>query len=165
MSRRKRFQINKNTKSTFSLNITSLCDMFTIMLVFLLQSFAVSELQIDPVQGLRLPSSNTNLNPIEGVRLTVTKEDLRLGEQVLLPLTEKRFQASALDSSDPNFIPQLFAELDKIAKDPEQKEHVKEGRLLLQADATLPYDTLRKVLYTASMAGFPQLKMVTMLGN
>ena len=165
MSRRKRFQINKNAKSTFSLNITSLCDMFTIMLVFLLQTFAASELQIDPVQGLRLPSSNTNLNPVEGVRVVVTKEDLRLGEQVIVSLKDRKFEAAAVDSSDPNFLPLLFAELDKLAKDPEQKEHVKEGRLLLQADASVPYDTLRKVLYTASMAGFPQLKMVTMLGN
>ncbi len=164
MSRRKRFHFNTNRKSTFALNITSLTDMFTIMLVFLLQTFATSDVQIEPINGMRLPTSNSNLNPIEGVRLIVTKENLMIGENKIATLQDRKFTAHDIDGADPNFLPLLFNELDKLAKN-STDEQVKEGRILLQADASLPYDTLRKVLYTASMAGFPQLKMVAMLSN
>lgn len=164
MSRRKRFHFDTNRKSTFLLNITSMTDMFTIMLVFLLQTFATSDVQIEPINGMRLPSSNTNLNPIEGVRLILTKEDLRIGEQKLIDLKDKKFTVESTDGADPNFLPTLFNELDKLAKN-SKDEYVKEGKILLQADTSLPYETLKKVLYTASMAGFPQLKMVAMLSN
>lgn len=164
MSRRKRFSFNTNRKSTFALNITSMTDMFTIMLVFLLQTFATADVQIEPKDGMRLPSSNSNLNPVEGVRLIVTQNDLLIGEQKIASLKDKKFDNHDIDGADPNFLPILFNELDKLAKN-STDEHIKEGRILLQADASLPYDTLRKVLYTASMAGFPQLKMVAMLSN
>ena len=164
MSRRKRAQFGANKKSTFLLNITSMTDMFTIMLVFLLQTFSTSDIPIEPINGMRLPSSNSNLNPIEGVRLIVTKDELLIGKQKIADLKDKKFDAHDIDGADANFLPLLFNELDKLAKN-STDEHVKEGRILLQADASLPYDTLRKVLYTASMAGFPQLKMVAMLSN
>ncbi|HRO67294.1 MAG TPA: biopolymer transporter ExbD [Pseudobdellovibrionaceae bacterium] len=164
MSRRKRPNFGANRRSTFALNITSMTDMFTIMLVFLLQTFATADVQVEPVQGMRLPSSNSNLNPIEGVRLIVTKDELLIGEHKLATLKDKKFDIHDIDGADANFLPLLFNELDKLAKN-STDEHIKEGRILLQADASLPYDTLRKVLYTASMAGFPQLKMVAMLGN
>ena len=60
---------------------------------------------------------------------------------------------------------QMDVELDKRAKEMGDKAEIKEGRVLLQADAGLPYETLKKVMYTASMAGYPQLKMVTTVGN
>lgn len=167
MSRRKRFQPNIKKNSTFFLNINSLTDMFTIMLVFLLQTYSTADVEVTPVKGMRLPASNTSLNPVEGVRLTVTKEELRVGDHVLTSLKEKQFASKDMDSSDPNFLPALFAELDKMAKDEKTKDKdwVKQGRVLLQADVALPYETLKKVMYTASMAGFPQLKLVTMVGN
>lgn len=167
MSRRKRFQPNIKKNSTFFLNINSLTDMFTIMLVFLLQTYSTADVEVSPVAGLRLPASNTSLNPVEGARVTVSKDELRMGDHVLTSLKDKQFAAKDTDVNDPNFLPVLFAELDKLAKDEatKDKEWVKQGRVLLQADVAVPYQTLKKVMYTASMAGFPQLKLVTMVGN
>ena len=62
-------------------------------------------------------------------------------------------EASAVDPKDLNFIRPLFDELQKL--------NAKSGVVLLQADQELPYSTLRKVMYTASMAGFPNVKLVT----
>lgn len=165
MSRRQRYKPMIKSQSTFFLNITSMTDMFTIMLVFLLQTYSTADLEIIPQKNVRLPSSNTSLNPIEGVRITLSEEALKIGEQTVASLKDRRFAASDTDAKDPNFLPGLFAELDKLAKQDQPSEALKQGRVLLQADARLPYETLRKVMYTASMAGFPQLKMVTMVGN
>lgn len=164
MSRRKAYAPPR-LKTTFGLNITSMTDMFTILLVFLLQTFSTSDVEIVPINGMNLPSTTSNLNPIEGVRINLSKEELKIGDHLVASLQGKQFLAKDVDAKDPNFLPLLFNELNELAKNPDNKEFLKEGRLLLQADVSLPYDTLRKVLYTASMAGFPQLKMVAMLAN
>jgi Biopolymer transport protein ExbD/TolR len=56
---RNRYQVPVKKNQSFTLNITSMTDMFTILLVFLLQSFAAGEVQIDAAEGVRLPSSTT----------------------------------------------------------------------------------------------------------
>ncbi|MFS4460410.1 ExbD/TolR family protein [Bdellovibrio sp. HCB2-146] len=165
MSRRQRYSLPKKKSSTFTLNITSMTDMFTIMLVFLLQTYSTSEVQIIPENGLRLPQSATTTNPTEAVKLSLSATALKMDQTKLADVKDTDFLPQDLESSDTNFIKPLFAELDKLAKDPAAKQHIKDGKILLQADRSLPYSTLRKVMYTASMAGFPQMKLVTLVGE
>lgn len=167
MSRRRRFEPNLNKNSTFALNITSMTDMFTIMLVFLLQTYSTSEVQIIPEKDLRLPSSASLVNPTEAIKLSLSKDALKIDQTKIADIKNDDFLNQDLEDKDANFIKPLFSELDKIAKSEKEKDkpHVKQGRILLQADRALPYQTLRKVMYTASMAGFPQLKLVTIVGD
>lgn len=164
MSRRRRFEYTPKN-STFTLNITSMTDMFTIMLVFLLQTYSTADIQIIPENGLRLPTSSTMVNAVEAVKISLSREALKIDQTKIADIKNSQFLDSDLESSDSNFIKPLFAELDKLAKESQDKPHIKEGRILLQADKELPYATLRKVMYTASMAGFPQLKLVTLVGD
>jgi biopolymer transport protein ExbD len=165
MSRR-RYELPKQ-KSTFGLNITSMTDMFTILLVFLLQTYSTSDVELFPEAGLRLPQSSSNNNPIESIKLVVSKELMKIYKNKIDYKKKSYFFVNYIDPNDSNFILPLFNELDKLAKDEKLKDNpaVKEGRILLQADSGLPYSTLRKVMYTASMAGFPQLKLVTLVGD
>ncbi|MFV8258548.1 ExbD/TolR family protein [Bdellovibrio bacteriovorus] len=167
MSRRRRYEPKTKKNSTFGLNITSMTDMFTIMLVFLLQSYNTSDVQITPESNLRLPSSASMTNATESIKLSLNGEALKIDQTKIADVKNSDFLPQDLEEKDTNFIKPLFQELDKIAKSETEKDkaHVKEGRILLQADKDLPYATLRKVMYTASMAGFPQLKLVTMVGE
>jgi len=165
MSRRRRYSPPLKRNSSFTLNITSMTDMFTLLLVFLLQSYNTNEVQIEPVDGMRLPASNTQLNPNDGVNVSVSIDSIKIDKKEVGHIVNKQVDGKDLDPNDTNFILPLFTELDRIMKSDKDKKIVKEGRILLQADASLPYSTLRKVMYTASMAGFPQLKMVTTVGN
>lgn len=165
MGNRRRYELPKKKNSTFTLNITSMTDMFTIMLVFLLQSYTISDVEMNPVDGLRLPSSASMVNPTESLKLSLSKDSLRIAETKIADIKNSEFLTSDLEDKDTNFIKPLFAELEKISKESPDKKHIKEGKILLQADRDLPYGTLRKVMYTASMAGFPQLKLVTMVGE
>ncbi len=165
MSRRQRYQPNIKKNSTFTLNITSMTDMFTIMLVFLLQSYSTSEVQIVPEESIRLPQSTTMANPVEAIKISLSNTALKIDQTTIADLKNADFLPKDLEDKDTNFIKPLFNELDKLAKSEEQPAHIKEGRILLQADRNLPYATLRKVMYTASMAGFPQLKLVTLVGE
>ena len=154
-------EIKKN--QSFALNITSMTDMFTILLVFLLQTFASADVQIDPVEGLRLPSSNTEKNPVIGIKISITHNQLTIDKVLLAQIKNNEFEKIVLDPSDSNFIRPLFIALQKINTEKNIKDSP--GKILFQADQDLPYSTIRKVMYTASMAGFPNLKLVTVAGN
>jgi biopolymer transport protein ExbD len=160
---RKRFEVPLKRKQSFSLNITSMTDMFTILLVFLLQSYSTSEVILNPAEGVRLPQSVTEKNPIDGAKLSISATQLKFDEKVLASLNSNAFDAASIDSNDSNFIKPLFEELQNFNK--ENEKLAKTGKVLLQADEDLPYSVIRKVMYTASMAGFPNLKLVTMVGR
>lgn len=164
MSRRQRYRSDVRKNSSFTLNITSMTDMFTILLVFLLQTFSSSDVEILPIDGLRLPASNTTANPVNGIKVSISKESIRIDDKIIATVKDLNVDEKAIDPKDHNFILPLFNELDQLAKKAE-KGPAKEGKILLQADESLPYQTVRKVMYTASMAGFPQLKMVTVVGD
>lgn len=163
---RRRFELPRQ-KSTFGLNITSMTDMFTILLVFLLQTYSTSVVQLTPETGLRLPQSSSMTNPVESIKVIVSKELVKIDTNKIAEMKNADFNSKDIDPNDSNFILPLFNELDKLAKDEKLKNDpaVKEGRILLQADAELSYSVLRKVMYTASMAGFPQMKLVTIVGD
>lgn len=161
---RRRYEPMTKKNSTFGLNITSMTDMFTILLVFLLQTFSTADVQINPAKDVRLPSSKSEANPVEAIKLSLSNSELKLEEKTVAQLNSAKFKDSDLEAHDPNFIEPLFRQLDQLAKNA-TKGPAKEGKILLQADKDLPYATIRKVMYTASMAGFPQLKLVTVAGN
>lgn len=161
--KRKRFEIPIKKNQSFTLNITSMTDMFTILLVFLLQTFAAGEINLDPASGVRLPSSSTEKNPVNGVKVSVSATEIKFDQKVVATIKNNLVDAAALDTQDSNFIKPLFEELKKF-NDTDAKL-AKTGKILLQADQELPYSTLRKIMYTASMAGFPNLKLVTTVGN
>lgn len=179
MSRRKRFELNKNHSGTFGLNITSMTDMFTILLVFLLQTYSTADIQVTPDQGQALPVSNVDANPVMSVQVSVTKNELKIENRTIASLKDMDFTGQDIDANDPNFIKPLFQELEKLAKDEKKKDEdfqsgatkvkpnpgILDGKILVKADQNLSYGVLRKVMYTASMAGFPKMKMATVVGN
>lgn len=167
MTRRRKFEMKMNQNSTFTLNITSMTDMFTLLLVFLLQNFATSAVEINQVEGLKLPQSNSYKNPTDIIQVSVSLSEIKVADKVVAKVQDRLIASADVDPQDSNFIQPLFKELQERAKDPKARkgEDQDNGQLLLQADRKLPYQTLRKVMYTASMAGFPHVKLITVLGQ
>lgn len=160
---RSRVKINIKRNQSFGLNITSMTDMFTILLVFLLQSFAAGEINIDPASGVRLPSSSTEKNPVDGARVSISSSEIKFDQKVVATVKDNKVDVAALDVNDNQFIKPLFDELKELNL--KNEKLAKTGKMLLQADENLPYEVLRKVMYTASMAGFPNVKLVTTVAN
>ena len=111
MSRRRRYQPPTNHSSTFGLNITSMTDMFTILLVFLLQSYSSADVQIIPDKGQDLPLSSSEANPVRAVEVSITRTELKVADRVIASIQNDDFVKSDVDSNDSNFIPVLFKEL------------------------------------------------------
>jgi len=155
-----------NRRATFGLQLTAMVDMFTILLVFLLKSQSSSAVRFTPVEGLKLPISITAEEPIEALKLIVTKQGIFVNEDKILDLKEGVVDKSLVDGKDPLFIPSLFDQLDKHAKNSQSIAEVNEtvkfdGKIILQADSELSYGILQQVMYTATTAGYADLKLAT----
>lgn len=154
--RRSRYQLPDNKNQSFTLNITSMTDMFTILLVFLLQSYAATTVPIDTPESMKLPTSNSEKNPVHAVKLALSQKDLIFETEKIASLQE--IQINSKNAGD-ELIEPLLARLQKV-----DKKQAADGLLMLQADQATPYSTLKKVLYTASVAGFTNIKLVTVVG-
>ena len=154
--RRKKFSPRRDSGS-FLLNITSMTDMFTILLVFLLQTYSVHEAPFEMEKSLQLPMSNADVAPSKTLGVVVSQDELKLNNQVVAQLDHGSFLNTDLQASGggESMIPKLYALLKAMEKGP--------GPLTVQADAALSYDVIKKVLHTAQSAGFAQIKLATVV--
>ena len=165
MARRKKFFKDRAPKhKSFVLQITSMVDMFTILLVFLLKSFASSPSHITPMKGLALPVSNNIKSADQALKLIVSDEGIFVESRLVLSFKNRRVASKDLRKGDADFITPLFKELEKQGKLLSQisEDEAVSRKVLMQADASMPYDILKKVMYTTSLAGFPNLKLATL---
>lgn len=156
--------MDRRTPSSFKIQITSMVDMFVILLVFLLKSYSTSPVNITPKDGLRIPESTATQDPIDVVKLIVAEDGVFVEEKKVMALEKGRVPASLADANDPSFLRALFEALDERAKLAKSISKVNDsfefdGKVLLQADRELSYDVLQKIMYTSMMAGYADVKL------
>ena len=156
--------IDKRSPSTFKIQITSMVDMFVILLVFLLKSYSTSPVNIEANKDLHLPVSSSTKDPVDVLKLIVSKAGIFVEDKKVVDLKEGRIENKELDSADTQFIRSLFNELDSRAQQSRGIAKVNDtiefdGKVVLQADRSLPYELLKKVMYTSMMAGYSDVKI------
>ena len=156
--------IDKRTPSTFKIQITSMVDMFVILLVFLLKSYSTSPVIISPSDKLTLPASTSSKDPTDVLKLVVSKVGIFVEDTKVVDLQQGVLDVKDVDANDTQFIRALYTALDEQAKKARNIASVNEemefdGKVMMQADRSLPYELLRKVMYTSMMAGFSDVKI------
>src|SRR3954463_2080504 len=63
------------------LNITAMMDMMTIILVFLIKSYASSAVTMTASEDLKPPISTTRLTPKDTIAVTITPKNVLIGEK------------------------------------------------------------------------------------
>jgi biopolymer transport protein ExbD len=156
--------MDRRSPSSFKIQITSMVDMFVILLVFLLKTYSTSPVNITPKDGMRLPESSSLTEPIDVVKLVVSRDGVFVEEKKVMDLQQGKLAAGAVDANDASFLRPLFEELDARAKHAKDISKVNDsfefdGKVLMQADRDLAYDVLQKVMYTSMMAGYADVKL------
>ncbi len=169
MIRRRGFAkyMDKRAPSTFKIQITSMVDMFVILLVFLLKSYSTSPVTINPSADLTLPASSSTKDPVDALKLVVSKNGIYVDDKKIVNINQGALDSKDVDATDTNFIRALYDALDAqatkskdIAKQNETVEF--DGKVVMQADRDLSYNLLRKVMYTSMMAGYADVKIAVM---
>jgi biopolymer transport protein ExbD len=147
-------------------NITSMMDMMTIILVFLLNSFSAEPLPVSASERLELPVAQAHSAPVLAVQVVLSQEDVRVdGEPVLRlsPVADPVTGLPSLAFEDeaeaaaglPTFRARLAAKAARLVQTGQDAAGAEvHGKLLVTSDASIPYGVLKSVLYAAGEEGF-----------
>ena len=162
-----------------SLNITSMMDMMTIILVFLLKSYSTDDVSVAPSDDLQVPISSSKKPAKLAVNVVVSRKDIVVdGELVLdlekgvdpetghevikVPASEKRGQRI-------NNLYKVLFDKASNAKELGQRTGAADfefkGEILLQCDKRLPFSVIREVMFTAGQAQFGNFRFVVIKGS
>lgn len=174
MARRK----NRRNAADAGLNITSMMDMLTIILVFLLKSFSTDEIAVRPSTDLEIPVSSAAKAPKVAVNLVVSRREI-LVDGVPVVTLENTLDSRGLESvripaaaKMGLLVSDLFRVLDDKAQvargadahtDAEDRDF--RGQVLLQCDRRVPFSLLREVMHTAGQAKFDEFRFVVIKGG
>lgn len=166
MARRaSRFSRGKNKQTVFDIDITSLLDILTIMLVFLLQSYNSSGVIINVPKDIELPRSASETLNNFGVNIQVSKTQIFVDDAEVVNTDIPDDQL--FDEGGRRIVP-LYNELVKIKEIIKQSEKLSpqakkfSGVANLVVDKTLKYSYLKRIMYTCAAAGFKEFKFVVL---
>lgn len=153
-SRRKKHDTSgRNVK----LNLTSMMDMFTIILVFLLKTYSTEGQLIQPSESLSLPKSTIQTPPESALDLIVSKDHVLVNGQPVADMNDVRSQEAFV-------IKPLQEELQhhstQARKMEEQYGVPFSGKVTIQGDKSIEYKDLVKVMATCGSSDYPNMRLV-----
>ncbi|MFL5783418.1 MAG: ExbD/TolR family protein [Bacteriovoracaceae bacterium] len=164
--RASRFANRRRKDRVIDIDITSLLDVLTILLVFLLQSYNSSGVIINVPNGIDLPrSASESLNNF-GVNIQVSRTNIWVDDKEVLT-AETANEGQVFDEGGRRIVP-LYNELIKIKETIKLSEKLSpeatkfSGIANLVVDKNLKYSYLKRVMYTAASAGFKEFKFVVL---
>ena len=146
------------------LNITAMMDMMTIILVFLLKSYAASSIMLTQSEDIKPPISSTRAVPKDTVAVTITTQDILVGDRVVVTLENGQVPPRLLDGRLVRPLDQaLRHEVDKLKTIAARNPSAPFSReLSVIGDRKIPYDLLLTVLYTAGQAELENYRFVVL---
>src|SRR5690554_4304689 len=149
-------------KAPPGLMLTSLLDMFTIILIFLIVNFKAEDHNFELNDQIELPMSTSRSPFKSSIGVTVTRDSIMVGKEVVLQIDPDGLPRSYFDDGKiPELVARLETDFAAVTKEQQCDPEV-EVIVLVQADKDLDYNTLYLVLRSTSIAGFSKYRMATM---
>lgn len=144
-----------------SLRLTSMMDILTVLLLFLLKSFVAEGEVITPAPGVSLPESTSDTSPESSVVVAILDDRILLdGRQVA--------QVEAGAPRGELLIPALAEQLDLSRRQGEAiatrrgDAATYEPKLAIQGDRDIPFAVLQRVMYTCNHSGYGDIALVVL---
>lgn len=142
------------------LNITSLIDVLTVLIFFLVKSMTVNSVVITPPVDLVIPKTTSDTPLEDSVSVALSKQELRMNNELVLKLADGQFDKSVFEN-DRRTIKALRVLLDKASQDKRQPaSDLLPTKIIIQADKDLPFHTVQYLLHTAALSGFTDYQFV-----
>ncbi len=163
MSAKKSFLRKRHLDTEMNLQITSMADIFIIILVFMLKSYAGGSIDITPSKGLTLPVATSTAASADALKVEISESAILVEANPVTAIQNFNFPAAS-DLGANGTSKTLAAALDKerqrqllIAKN--NSEVKVDPRIIVVADERTPYSTIKAVLATAAVSGYTDFKL------
>lgn len=166
-SRRMKRMARSHKRKTPGMNLTSLMDVFTILVFFLLTNTSSNE-ALEPPKVITLPDSVVESKPRETVTLMVTDEEILVESRSVIATAEvidseeTIIQAirEAMIAEMDKAITVAAAEVKEGAEDTGEEEAQPEPpEVNILADRTIPFSLLKKVMSSCTDAGYTRVSL------
>lgn len=147
-------RMGRNKKKVPSLNLTSLMDVFTILVFFLLFNTGSTEV-IESPKEIKLPDSVVEAKPRETVVIMVSPEAVLVQGQAVIGTPE-------LIASRNETIAAVTARLDQIERNIigiSTKTVAESKEVTILADKTIPFSALKKIMSTCTGSGYGKISL------
>lgn len=147
------------------LMLTSMMDMFTIILVFLLKSYSAEGSIMTNADNLVLPNSISKKKPKEvNLQVQVTTDMILVDNKPICPTDDAR----RIPDEDPN--PVVVKLEEKLASCYAQEEEMVKmgalnqvmGKVVVQVDKNIEFDVLYKIMNTCGKVGYNRMNFAVM---
>ena len=155
-SRRIRW-MGRNKRMVTGLNLTSLMDVFTILVFFLLFHASGSEVMEAPKQ-IKLPDSVVETKPRETVVIMVSPEVVLVQGEAVISTTELLENRIETVSEITERLKQLERNIIGIST----KEIVESKEVTILADKTIPFRALKKIMSTCTGSGYGRISLAVL---
>jgi len=157
--KKKKFSNEADQNEEMSLQITSMADIFMIILVFLLKSYSTGLSNVSPSQGVILPEARAQALMKDALKVEILKDSVLVDQKPAVSLKNFAFTDAAKDPTASSG--ETSAEISKLlmAQRKNMAGNEVDSHLLLLADQRTPYATLRRVMNSAASAGFVDLQL------
>lgn len=157
MKRKRILKKNKRVKKreAMDVDITSLLDILVILLVFLLQSYNASNLQLDLVNNIDPPGSNTRDLGEDSIIVQVNKS-----KEIWVDY--EKLNEKIIDGQIPQSLLEKLITHQEENKDTDEQGLENSKKINLVFDKNLPYSTMQTIMQTAAKAGHSDFKFIVM---
>lgn len=147
-------RMKRNHKRVPGLNLTSLMDVFTILVFFLLANSSASEVLTTPKQ-LKLPVSVVETKPRETVVIMVSTESVLVQGETVISIP-------VLLASRDDAVPAISEKLDRLAQNViglSTRGIVDGKEITILADKAIPFKVLKKIMSTCTASGYGRISL------
>jgi biopolymer transport protein ExbD len=141
-----------------ALNLTALMDILSNLLFFLLASYTAQAMEVQQKDGLHLPASSSQAKLAPNLTITVTKKSILVADVPVAEIKDNAINGKV--DPDDKVVP-LFDRLKNarsLRVNAGTEGAASTETVLLLADRSIDSTVITKVLKTAGMAGFVNIK-------
>lgn len=141
--------------------LTSMMDMFTIILIFLLCSFSENPESLKMGKDLELPRSNTEVGYDKAIKIILSKKDLRIDDEIMAEVRDRKIIGLAPDDLKSSPLYQRL-KTRRSAYTPVDENAPKTPHVLFLCDKSHSFKTINQVMKTAGLAGYPNFQFAVL---
>jgi len=144
------------------LNLTAMMDMMTILLVFLLKSYATEPDKFQVNDKMRPPTSTVEERMDPAIQIVVTSEEILVDDERVVGVTDVNTTGTGQQLAITPVFEALSKKVDHLKKLESLGGPPFDGKLLIIAHEGTPYALISAVLYTAGQAQLSRFRLVVM---
>lgn len=159
----------KKKDSDPKLMLTSMMDMFTIILIFLLCSFSDQPQTLEGLTDLELPHSSADINYSDSIKIVLSQDALKLNDDVIASVENEKIDGLDTENLKESSLYKQLREIYDESKEVEAEEEPESDsgvkHVLFLCDKRHNFKTINAVIKTAGLAGFPNFQFAVLEGE